>query len=358
MTNVLQGLLNASNTGAPHDAARNGGHFCQQVPTAFSIFDAQLSELAALSTEITKESEAEAAEDISLVLGGLSKRREDTRTQRTRILLIDLAEQAAHAKVPELKALFEQGAKLMQSNDFMTGLLQAGLTSAQIAAVLAHWISRQRGHANIRKWRKALNDLIAENNTLSLEIFAMLESVPTTGPELATMRRIYEDQSDKEESLAALFEKFRQLRKRDEVIRAMIRSIGMELILDPYSDQAARLVALLDDLKRLLLLLGFGHACETIATAVRESDPTVSLTADEVLGELLNTLDQPWLYPEWTSDLLDRLGVWARRSRQVFASQTHAVIKALPAQCFQADDQLEQVLVNLTDALEALDEPD
>ncbi|EIF3151162.1 SPI-2 type III secretion system apparatus protein SsaL, partial [Salmonella enterica subsp. enterica serovar Enteritidis] len=126
---------------------------------------------------------------------------------------------------------------------------------------------------------------------------------------------------------------------RCERVRILLRAIAFELSICIEPSEQSRLAAALVRLRRLLLFLGLEKECQ-------REEWICQLPPNTLLPLLLDIICERWLFSDW---LLDRLTAIVSSSKMFnrLLQQLDAQFMLIPDNCFNDEDQREQILETL-----------
>lgn len=317
------------------------------VPSTSLLALAQV-ELQSISNEAIQET----LEDMSLALAGrlrasrrgsdvIASSEDDNPSTRRRELLAKLVRQVDATDSTRLDLMLRRFPGLEQDADPFERLRRGGAQPGEIALMLAGLLARQGARGSGRRLNAALDAVVSEEgDELGIQVFSVWEFDELNGNLNDAMKRLYRDTVDKLPGLGALFARLIGLPERRRRLKALIRAIAFELSAhDPdVCEEPARMMAVLGDLRRLLLFFGLAEECGQMAQQFATVDDT------QLLGELVAVVEQSWVDPDWLMLRMQNLGVTELPQQLVYTRQFGEMCRFLPLTCFSDDDQRDRLL--------------
>jgi type III secretion system TyeA family effector delivery regulator len=140
--------------------------------------------------------------------------------------------------------------------------------------------------------------------------------------------------------LTQWFDECRRLPQRRARLRALLQALGLELGAQQTDADVQRLVAVVDDLRRVTLFLTLESACEQSAQTLRAAGVRAFET-DAMIAEMLTLLDQPWVGAQWLAQRAAYLGMVTIDARYAFARELTRLVQAAHEGCFRDETQRE-----------------
>ncbi|MBY4897874.1 TyeA family type III secretion system gatekeeper subunit [Cupriavidus sp. AU9028] len=255
-----------------------------------------------------------------------------------------LAKAQLAAKDPGFEQLLLQFGDTEDVDDLLAALDKAELHPAAMALVLAAMAQQHRPGRRRSRLEAALDQWLEGEEDWRLEMLGWLEFGNGLRGELrAQLKTLYQNCSAIEQGLASFFAGLLGIGERRRKIKVLIRALGAEL--GGSEDERAEgthLAAVVRDLKRLLIFLGFEEQCGRIAHGL--GPPEVD--GDLVLRFLLELIDQSWLYADWLEQGVDGLELGQERGYRLMR-ELAKLCKLLPEPCYRDEDHRQQVLTVL-----------
>lgn len=252
-----------------------------------------------------------------------------------------LAKAQLAAKDPRFEQLLLQFGDIDDVDDMLGTLDKAELHPAAMALVLAAMAQQHRPGRRRSRLEAALEQWIDGEEDWRLEMLGWLEFGDGLRGELRSqLKSLYQNCGAIEAGLASFFASLIGMGERRRKIKVLIRSLGAELggsEDDPA--QGVHLAAVVRDLKRLLIFLGFEEQCARIAHGL--GPPQVE--GDDVLRFLLELIDQSWLYADWLEQGVDGLELGEERGYRLMRELAR-LCKLLPEPCYRDEDHRQHVL--------------
>ncbi|EDH6694341.1 SPI-2 type III secretion system apparatus protein SsaL, partial [Salmonella enterica subsp. enterica serovar Typhi] len=173
-----------------------------------------------------------------------------------------------------------------------------------------------------------------------LAVFSLLELGEVDTATLSSLKRFMQQAIDNDEMpLSQWFRRVADWPDRGERVRILLRAIAFELSICIEPSEQSRLAAALVRLRRLLLFLGLEKECQ-------REEWICQLPPNTLLPLLLDIICERWLFSDW---LLDRLTAIVSSSKMFnrLLQQLDAQFMLIPDNCFNDEDQREQILETL-----------
>ncbi|WP_253306475.1 TyeA family type III secretion system gatekeeper subunit [unidentified bacterial endosymbiont] len=308
---------------------------------------------AALS-EVDGVALQETLEEMSLAMGSrlkdLKRRDENRGIRTTQEAVIELVESLDD---PQLIDELEQFSQLGEGSESpLEQLQEAGIPAGKqlllVAALLAY---KRPNEQRRRRLERALASLMAGDEAWGLQLFGHLELGELTDSALPALKRIYQRSQRDDQPQQGIAEWLAEIKAwpdRQQRIRVLLRALSFDLSITADHSQQNRLAATINDLKRLLLFLGMEAHCNALAQALH-------LSEEQVLNEILEIIEQIWIYPEWLAGRLPALGLPEEQQAHYLRRLTE-LLQLLPEPCYKDADQKEQTLKALMTLQDQLDE--
>ncbi|ECG8588919.1 SepL/TyeA/HrpJ family type III secretion system protein [Salmonella enterica subsp. salamae] len=190
-----------------------------------------------------------------------------------------------------------------------------------------------------RDLQSQLDALTAEEGW-ELAVFSLMELGKADTATLASLKRFMQQAIDNDDiPLSQWFRRVAGWPDRCERVRIMLRAMAFELSICIESSQQTRLAAALVRLRRLLLFLGLEKECQ-------REECICQLPPNTLLLLMLDIICERWLFSDW---LLEKLTAIVSSSRMLnrLLQQLDAQFTLIPDNCFNDEDQREQILGTL-----------
>ncbi|QLK63772.1 TyeA family type III secretion system gatekeeper subunit (plasmid) [Enterobacteriaceae bacterium Kacie_13] len=285
---------------------------------------------------------SEAMESMSLVMGGRLRQQDRKSDGKDRLSEMRDKLTALIPKMtgPALAELLTQFSQLgSDARNPLEILQQAGVEAGAMVLILSGLLRDTRMDPQRRKrLENALEALLADES-IPVDIFALLELGALDKQSLIPVRMLYErcrQQEDSQESLLAWYQEVCDWPEREKRVKVLIQALALPLGQDGDHLQINRIAHTITELKRLLLFFNLAEHSNWVAHASQTD-------RESVLREVLALLSQIWIYPDWFTERLStyRLEIgqqiaWVRVMLEL--------IRTLPTLCFRDDEQQLQVL--------------
>ncbi|WP_424647117.1 type III secretion system gatekeeper subunit SctW [Chromobacterium vaccinii] len=303
-----------------------------------------------------EEGYAETLENIGFALG--SQARDRMRGQsasadraRPRSMLQRLAKQVstvASGQLEELRQRIPGIEAVEEVDDLLNSLRQHQFDAGEMALLLAAMLGEDGLPAVRRRRLEAALDQVMDDEDWALQLFSHLEFGAVGKSGLAELRRLYQRAASRQSGLVYWFGQFRRMNDRQRKLKTLIRALAFELSAEGGATDI-RLATVITDLKRVLQFLGMEDHCQRVAQALAIPE----LDGNRVIEELLEIIQQSWVYPDWLSSRADDL-VPEAYSRHGYARRMGELVKLLPDDCFEDIDQRETILTAFLEYQERL----
>lgn len=158
------------------------------------------------------------------------------------------------------------------------------------------------GRAGLSQQRKAYLeralDECLQGPDWALGLFGLLEFGSRVPHELGQLRELYGYATEGAAGLVAWFRKLQKMKDRQRKLRVLVHAFGAELTDDMPDTERARLDAIMQDLKRIILFLGLEEFCSRAAARLGVD----GLDGEAMMAVGLEILDDEWLFPEAVSE--------------------------------------------------------
>ncbi|WPM83957.1 TyeA family type III secretion system gatekeeper subunit [Apirhabdus apintestini] len=225
---------------------------------------------------------------------------------------------------------------------------QGGVPEGAMALLLASLLGDPRLE---QKRRRRLEDALSrllEDESLAIDVFAWLETgAMMNSASLLPLRQLYQrtrnEDEEQPQGIIEWFEEVREWPDRRLRLKLLIRALALDLRQDA-DHQPARVVAAINELKRLLLFFSMEEHCASVAFSV-------DVPAEQMLAAVLMLIEQSWVYPDWVEARMREMGI-AGDKVIIYLRRMLELLSLLPALCFQDEEQS----VQLMEAFEQLQE--
>jgi type III secretion system YopN/LcrE/InvE/MxiC family regulator len=348
--NEIQGQSHLNPLNPLNESGQQPTGAMQRIVPAQSIME---SAQAAL-TGVDRVALQETLEEMSLAMGSrvkdLQRRDQNEGTRTTQQALIELVE---NLDDPLLIHELEPWSQLGEgSENPLEQLQEAGIPPGKqlllIASILAY---KRPNEQRRRRLERALAALLAGDKAWSLQLFGHLELGELSDSALPALQQIYQrSQRDDQpqQGMAEWFAEIKEWPDRQQRVRILLRALSFDLSINADHSQQNRLAATINDLKRLLLFLGMEAHCNALAHDLH-------LSEEQVLNEILEIIEQIWIYPEWLAGRLSSLGLPEEQQAHYLRRLTE-LLQLLPEPCYKDADQKEQTIKALRTLQDQLDE--
>lgn len=322
----------------------------RQVLPGASILELAQSEMSAFGREGLDET----LENLSFALGSRlqDQRAADAKAevQRARGMLYQLINQVTAVAPTQLDELLASFSHLATADDPWAELKRAGLDAGKMALVLASLLSNGKNLSSAQ--RKRLEEALAlamEEEGWELMLFTQLEFGPASSAALQQLKQLYQRASARHTKLVQWFNEFRHMKDRKRKLKTLIRTLAFELAAQGPSMMKNHLAAVITDLKRIVQFFGLEDHCNLVANAV--AYPTID--GDRVMTELLEIVDQSWIFPDWLESRVAQLGLDGP-PRYGYTRRLNELLKLLPDECFREEGQRDMIVKAFSEYLEKL----
>jgi len=224
-------------------------------------------------------------------------------------------------------------AKIGDADKILSQLRTSGMSSGDIMLLLmALQVSGRLGSAQIQKLRKALEEMLSAEGA-ELAILAAIEGLGLDDAGLDAMRKLYQHASRGEGGLAKWFELLQQSPDRRKRIKVLLRALSEPLNERSSHRNMVKVVAAIDDLRRLAVFMSLEDHCNMLGRATR-------ISGEAVMKVSLLLIEQSWVYPEWIEEQIRELPLLPAK-RLGFLRRWRELVMLMPMACFRDDDQRE-----------------
>lgn len=313
-----------------------------------------ISPLQSEMVEIQKESLIETMESMSLVMGSrlrgaAGKKAEGKERSNFHEMLMELVPDIEGLDLMDLglhfSALGEDGSNPLAE------MKSQGLSNGAMVLLL---ISVMGDPSLEKKKRKKLDDALSElleEDDIGIDIFSFLEMGSVDKKHLLPIKNIYErcrqNKQDSPQTLMDWLKEIHSWQDKQSKIRVIIRALSLDLRAE--SDKSPeRILFAIHELKRLLLF----YSLEDVLLPVALS---IDIPVHKLMFEVINILEQSWVFPEWLEDRTVALGI-RPENLHLFYRNMLGFLKTIPHICFQDDDHFEQIIDLMTQMQDKIDE--
>jgi type III secretion system YopN/LcrE/InvE/MxiC family regulator len=333
-----------------------------QVIPAASAFEMAEAELSSMSDfpglalngalGVTAESLIGTIEDMGFALGARAGARSlgamtrDQSTERTRQR--SMLQRVSGLATDQVDELLARVPEIDDSSDPYDEMRRRGFDIGEMALLLGARLANKALAPEARqRLERALATVMSDDKWV-LQLFSRLEFGATGRRDFAELRALYQRAAALRPQLAQWFGQFRGLKDRKRKLKTLIRALAFELSAEgPATD--LRLAGVIGDLKRILQFLGMEDHCEQLAQSLTHEQ----IEGDDVLGVVIEIVQQPWLHAEAIEQHARTL-VQSAESRYPLASRLKEIFKLLPADCFEDEMQRGAILDAFGEYLEKL----
>ncbi|ASX26292.1 SepL/TyeA/HrpJ family type III secretion system protein [Candidatus Williamhamiltonella defendens] len=281
---------------------------------------------AIFEQQVQLSSQTETIEMMGLKIGEYYKQLKNTRSERSKNLLLQFIESQGKDGFNDL---LKKNSSHHANSDLLLAqqILQTG------------FLLTQQGHNPLRRRQlsKQLADLM-EQEGWEISLFGLLEFNEMPTENFSRLRRLFQQVIDDEEySVINFFEKIKEWADRKRRIRVLLRAMAFELNSQPAPEKGRRLKIMIDRLKRLLLFLSLDERCEVMASCY-------GLEGDVLLSQILEITAQSWVFKDWLEERLDDAFNLENLQKRELIFDLTRLFKIMPDGCFTDDDHREQIL--------------
>ncbi|WP_299493701.1 HrpJ domain-containing protein [uncultured Shewanella sp.] len=292
---------------------------------------------AAELAQTRSEAIEETMEGMSLKLGAEVKKLLGGKESKSPLLdgLERLLQQLSDKQSTSVNKLVDTFAKIGDADKIISQLRTSGMSSGDIMLLLmALQVSGRLGSAQIQKLRKALEEMLSAEGA-ELAILAAIEGLGLDEAGLAGMRKLYQHASRGEGGLAKWFDLLQQCPDRRKRIKVLLRALSEPLNERSSHRNMVKVVAAVDDLRRLAVFMSLEDHCNMLGRATR-------ISGDAVMKVSLLLIEQSWVYPEWIEEQIRELPLLPAK-RLGFLRRWRELVVMMPMACFRDDDQKELI---------------
>jgi type III secretion system TyeA family effector delivery regulator len=329
---------NVSHAAEIHDASLEGSKFHGEITPAHSVLELANLELL----EVRQNALEETMEEIGLSLGSRLKDQKsvdaEERNLRRQQLLVKLI-----AQLPgSADSLSQQNIPLDIDISLLAGKLrQGGASVGQQVLLLAAMLAHHKDNPLRRRGLSQLLDPLLENEGWEVELFGLLELGTEGSRSLSAVKQLFQHSIHQSElSVAEWFARVSRWPQRQQRIRVLMRAMAFDLSCQPPPKHGERLAASLYQLRRLLMFLGLEDHCCRMGNAC-------GVPGDVILSEVLAVVGQPWLFSHWLQPRIELMSGPNATARRGFIRRFYELFKLMPVDCFNDQEQQEQILTVL-----------
>lgn len=339
-----------------------------QIEPAQSVLELARSELETTAPDWTEmpitpgdiQSDAmtETLEDIGFALGSRLRNPRQVTTAsdgkierpRPRAMLHRLVKQINAVSPAQLNELKRRLPDLEDILDIDNAMRAAEFDAGEQALLLAALLANKRMSSAHRKRLEAALATVMDSDEWALCLFSRLEFGAASRQSLSELRQLYQRAASHQTRLAQWFAEFRRLQDRQRKLKTLIRALAFELSANGPALEV-HLGAVIADLKRVLHFLGLEDQCQRVAQSLHLSE----VDGDTLLEELLEIVQQTWIQSDW---LAERTQHRVPDSTRYYSYARHLaeLVKLMPEDCFDDNDQREIILNAFSDYLTQLAE--
>src|SRR5260363_274031 len=275
--------------------------------------------------------------------------------------LKQLTDRLGEADRAVLKTLAAHFPDLGAEADPLARLMSARLAPGPATLLLA---AAQAGadEVRLRRLKEALARLLKQAYG---EVHFSLFSCLTFGndpQQCNEMKRLYHTMVNEGGTMSALFKSLMRLPDREMRLRMLLCAVACELSGADPSVRGARLAAVVNDIRRLLIFLGLNETCQDTAARLMQPDgigiaAQVDLDSDTVLMELIETSEQAWIDADSLELRFGALGIYHLSAKLRCARAFQEIWNYLPGPFFDDDnDKRQQILTAFKELTIALAE--
>ena len=247
--------------------------------------------------------------------------------QKVGTLAADQADEL-HLRVPEID----------DAADPYDEMRRRGFDIGEMALLLGARLARKDLPIEARQRLERALATVMANDDWALQLFNRLEFGATGRAAFAELRMLYQRAAVLQPQLGQWFAQLRGLKDRKRKLKTLIRALAFELSAEgPVTD--LRLAGVITDLKRILHFLGMEEHCEQLARSLTQE----SVAGDDVLGVVIEIVQQPWLHAEAIAQHARAL-IRHEASRYPLAARLKELVKLLPGECFEDEMQRTGIL--------------
>ncbi|MFW7522877.1 HrpJ domain-containing protein [Vibrio ostreicida] len=311
--------------------------FAQNTPKASFSGESMASQASAALAEMRSEAIEETMESLSLGLSSMARRLNVGGKEQNPMMdgVEKLLQQMDKMARQSINRIAEQLSRFSDAGQMFKAMESSGLEKGQMALVLTALLGFKGLPPSIRKQLKQrLIDILAEEE-IELEILAASQGLNVGKEGLRAVRQLYQNAKRGEQGLAHWFELLKQHQDRRQYIRVLIRAMAEPLDQGQTRDDMTKVVATIDDLKRLLLFMTFEDHCQSLAKAT-------GLDPHRVMSVTIELLEQSWTYPDALSLIIGRLPLVEER-KVIFLRRWKGLMAVMSEGCYRDVEQKEHV---------------
>ncbi|GAM52544.1 type III secretion cytoplasmic protein [bacterium endosymbiont of Mortierella elongata FMR23-6] len=316
------------------------------------------TDMSVMFSEMQGDAVTETLEDIGFALGSRLRdpRRANTASDgkierpRTRAMLQRLAQQISAISPAQLDDLHRRLPDLEDLLDPDQAMREAGFDAGEQALLLAALLADKGISGARRKRLEAALANVMDNDEWALCLFSCLEFGAANRQNLSELRQLYQRATTRQTRLVQWFAEFRRLQDRQRKLKTLIRALAFELSANGPALET-HLAAVITDLKRILHFLSLEDHCQRMAQSLALNE----VDGDTLIADLLEIVQQTWVQSDW---LAERTQQRIPDSTRYYSYARHLteLVKLLPDDCFDDNDQREMILNAFTDYLTRLAE--
>ncbi|CAG9185916.1 TyeA family type III secretion system gatekeeper subunit [Cupriavidus pampae] len=311
-----------------------------QVSSATSAMEMAAKTLAAASIGRPTYASIHNAKLSALLKG---QRRNDALLSRN--VVNHLSRRMIQLRDPRMEDLMRMAPEDDDVDVVMRSLRRKSLQPAAMALIVSSLaLNCPPGRRRMRLDRE-LDRILSDGSDWDFGLLGWLEFGTIDQNYTTQMKALYQRAMTSTGELAKFFDRLRKVPHRRKKIGILIEALGAELSgLENDPPEGAHLAAVIKDLRRLLVFLGFDEACGAI---VMHCD-TPGLTDDFILHLVIRMIDQFSIYDEWIENQLTEVELTKER-KITLLHELIRLFKMFPDTCFRDPDQRKQIV----DAIQA-----
>ncbi|CAM2881316.1 HrpJ domain-containing protein [Vibrio neptunius] len=324
--------------------------FPQNTASAAPANESTATLASAALAEVRAEAMEETMEGLSLGLSSMMKRMNLASKAQDPMMngIEKLLQQMDKLARQSINRISEQLSQMKDASQIFTALEKSGLDKGKMALVLTSLLGFKGLDPEIKKQiKKRLMTLLSEEE-IELEIIAAAQGMNVDKNGLRAVRQLYQHAKRGEKGLAHWFELLERHENRRQYIRILIRSMAEPLDEGQRTDDMTKVVATINDLKRLLLFLTFEDHCVSLAKAM-------ALEPQSVMSATIELLEQSWIYPDALSLIIGRLALVDER-RVIFLRRWKELMAVMSETCYRDPEQKEHVQEAMLELLDQWNE--
>lgn len=221
-------------------------------------------------------------------------------------------------------------------------LLESGLSPLETAIALAQAIAYLDPEQS-KRLKQALYELLTQQGEYIAAAMAGFSELPAPRNEMAALQQQILQQPI---SLVGLFNTVKKKKNRKKYVKMIIASLALQMTRTLDAELDNQLLHLLDEMRRLLLLLGFEERAEIICHNINHVGGC-NCQPDELIELLLSLLENVWFHTDYFASELQRLGIVDIPVQIVATQRISEMLQFLPEVCFTDADQKRQILESM-----------